>query len=72
MPLVWLALATPLVWRGRLGEARCALRWFVMSLVLLFGICALTLGLFFAAAIRYQVEFLVPLVWLAVLASIST
>ena len=56
----------PLIWRGRLGEARCALRWFGVLLVLLSGICALTLCLFLTAYGRYQAEFLPALVVLAV------
>ena len=66
VPLVWLALAAPLAWRGRSGQARSALRWFVMAVALLFGTCALTVGLFWSAMIRYEVEFLPALVLLAV------
>ena len=51
IPLVWLALAVPLAWRSRSGQAGSILRWFVMAVALLFGICALTLGLFCGAAI---------------------
>ena len=46
IPLVWLALAVPLAWRNRSGQAASILRWFVTAVALLFGICALTLGLF--------------------------
>ncbi len=67
IPLVWLALAAPLAWRERSGQERSALRWFVTTLWLLFGMCALTLGFFFAAAGRYQIEFLSALMLLAVL-----
>jgi tetratricopeptide (TPR) repeat protein len=66
IPLVWLALAAPLVWRRRSAEAASILRWFVMAAALLFGICALTIGVFFAACIRYEVDFLPALLLLAV------
>jgi tetratricopeptide (TPR) repeat protein len=66
IPLVWLALAAPLAWRGRAGRAWSVLRWFVMAVVLFFAVCALTVGLFWSAAIRYEMEFLPALVLLAV------
>ena len=50
IPLVWLALAAPLAWRGRSGQAGSILRWFVTAVALLFGMCALTLGLFCGAS----------------------
>ena len=64
-PVVWLALAAPLAWRNRSGQAASNLRWFVTAAALLFGICALTLGFFMSAAIRYEVEFLPALLLLA-------
>jgi tetratricopeptide (TPR) repeat protein len=66
IPLVWLALAVPLAWRNRPGQAGSALRWFVTAAALLFGICALTLGLFCGANLRYEVDFLPALLLLAV------
>jgi tetratricopeptide (TPR) repeat protein len=66
VPLVWLALAAPLAWRGRSAEARCILRGFLAAVALLSGICALTIGLFFGACFRYEVDFLPTLVLLAV------
>jgi tetratricopeptide (TPR) repeat protein len=67
VPLVWLALAVPLAWRSRSGPGGLdLLRRFVMALAMLFGICALTLGLFFAACVRYEVDFLPTLALLAV------
>jgi tetratricopeptide (TPR) repeat protein len=66
LPVVWLALAAPLAWRRRSAEAGAMLRAFVMAAALLFGICALTVGLFWAAAIRYEVDFLPALLLLAV------
>ena len=67
IPVVWLALAAPLAWRGRPEPEGSALRWFATAVALLFGICALTLGLFESAAIRYEVDFIPALVLLAVL-----
>jgi tetratricopeptide (TPR) repeat protein len=66
LPLVWLALAVPLAWRSRSGQADSVLRWFVTAAALLFGICALTLGSFESANVRYEVDFLPALVLLAV------
>jgi tetratricopeptide (TPR) repeat protein len=66
IPLVWLALAAPLAWRNRSGQGGSILRWFVAAAALLFGICALTIGTFMAADMRYAVDFLPALVLLAV------
>jgi len=67
IPLVWLALAVPLAWRGRTAEARSNLVEFLTTVATLFGISALTLGLFFYTAGRYEMEFLPALVLLAVI-----
>ena len=64
-PLVWLALAATLAWRGRPVEAVSVLRWFAAAVCLLFVICALTLCLFFAAGSRYELDFLPALMLLA-------
>jgi tetratricopeptide (TPR) repeat protein len=66
-PLVWLALAAPLVWRGRPMEVASVLRWFVVAIFLLFVVCALTICLFFSASSRYEVDFLPALMLLAVM-----
>ena len=66
IPVVWLALAAPLAWRGRSRPEGSTLRWFVTAVALLFGICALTLALYESAAIRYEVDFIPALVLLAV------
>ncbi len=58
VPLVWLALAVPLAWRDRPGQAASALRRFGMVVAVLFGICALTTGLYNNAIGRYEVDFL--------------
>jgi Flp pilus assembly protein TadD len=71
VPLVWLALATPLAWRGRPLEFASALRRFVRILVILFGSSALTLCLFVATQGRYEVDFLPALVLLAVIGILS-
>jgi len=65
-PVVWLALASLLAWRGRPEKAVSALRWFMGAVFLLFAICALTLCLFFSASCRYQLDFLPALMLLAV------
>ncbi len=66
VPLVWLALAVPLAWRNRPGQTGSTLRWFVTAVVLVFGICALTLGLFASVIDRYEVDFLPALLLLSV------
>ena len=71
IPLVWLALAVPLAWRERSGPEQGVLRMFVAATALLFGMCALTLGLYFSAAARYEVDFLPALVLLAVVGILS-
>ena len=57
-PVTWLALATPLAWRGRPQLESSGLRWFAAAVFLLFVTCALTLCLFFAA-LRLGVSFFV-------------
>ncbi|MGA2605512.1 MAG: tetratricopeptide repeat protein [Verrucomicrobiia bacterium] len=71
IPLVWLALAVPLGWRGRSAEKRFRLCEFLVAVALLFCIGSLTLVLFFYAAGRYEVEFLPALVLLAVIGILS-
>jgi Flp pilus assembly protein TadD len=66
IPLVWLALAVPLAWWSRSGPEASALGWFATATALLFGICALTMGFFWSAIGRYEVDFLPALVLLAV------
>ncbi|MGA2602903.1 MAG: tetratricopeptide repeat protein [Verrucomicrobiia bacterium] len=71
IPLAWLAVAVPLAWRGRVGPEGSALRGFVIAVALLFGVCALTVGLHCAVALRYEVEFLPALVLLAVIGDLG-
>ncbi len=66
IPLVWLALAAPLAWCKRSPETRSILRGFMTTAALFLGICAMTVGLFFFACLRYEVDFLPALVLLAV------
>jgi tetratricopeptide (TPR) repeat protein len=66
VPLVWLAVAVPLAWRGRSAETRSILCGFIAAVALLFAISALTLGLYYFASSRYEVDFLPTLVLLAV------
>jgi tetratricopeptide (TPR) repeat protein len=65
IPLLWLALAAPLAWRGREGAE--ALRRFAGAAALLFAGAAATLCLFYGSCSRYEVEFLSPLVLLSVI-----
>jgi tetratricopeptide (TPR) repeat protein len=65
-PVVWLAVAAPLAWRGRSADVRCILRWFSATVALVFATRALTLGLFRTAAERYEWEFCPALVLLAI------
>jgi tetratricopeptide (TPR) repeat protein len=67
IPVVWLALAVPLAWRGRAAEARAALRGYGAAIALLFGGCAAVLCLFYGDCSRYEVEYLPALVLLAVI-----
>ena len=71
IPLAWLALAAPLAWRGRASPAASALRWFAIAVAVLFGMCALTLGLYCFVADRYEAEFVPALVLLAVIGMLS-
>ena len=71
IPLAWLALAVPLAWQGRAGPAGSVLRGFVIAVALRFGMCALTLGLYYFGALRYEVDFLPALVLLAVIGILS-
>jgi tetratricopeptide (TPR) repeat protein len=66
IPFVWLALAAPLAWREQSGQVVSTLRWFVTAVALLFGICALTLGMYWWVSFRYEVDFLPSLLLLAV------
>jgi tetratricopeptide (TPR) repeat protein len=66
LPLVWLALAVPLAWRNRPEEARSKLRRFFGAVALLFGMFALPLVLHDSMCMRYEMEYVSPLLLLAV------
>jgi Flp pilus assembly protein TadD len=66
-PLMWLALAVPLAWRGRPAGVVSVLRCFVAAIFLFFVIEALTLCFFFAASARYELDFLPALMLLVVI-----
>ncbi|MGO9610114.1 MAG: tetratricopeptide repeat protein, partial [Verrucomicrobiia bacterium] len=66
IPLVWLALAVPLAWRGQSRQAGSILHWFVGTVALYFVTCVLTLGFFRCAIFRYEADFLPALLLLAV------
>jgi tetratricopeptide (TPR) repeat protein len=57
-PVVWLALASPLVWKRARGNEHSALRWLLAALCSLFAMGLLTMCLFFAVTSRYALEFL--------------
>jgi tetratricopeptide (TPR) repeat protein len=65
VPLTWLALAVPLILWNRSATTRSMLRCFLGAVAVLFGICALTIGLYFTMCLRYEVEFAGVLVFLA-------
>ncbi len=66
IPIVWFALAAPLAWWGRTGEDRTRLQGFLAAVAILFGVCAGVLLLFYGTCSRYEVEFLLMLVFMAV------
>jgi tetratricopeptide (TPR) repeat protein len=66
IPLVWLALAAPLAWRRRSGEATSLLRWFVVAVALLFVASAAPLVFYDSVVLRYEVDFTPALLLLGV------
>ncbi len=66
-PLMWLALCAPLAWKARSEEEVNVLRCFVAALFFLFLSCGLTLCLFLFARNRYELDFLSPLMLLAII-----
>ena len=66
IPLAWLALdRCRWRWRERTEPTGCASRWFVGAVALVFGVEALTLGVYYCTASRFEVEFLPALMLLA-------
>ena len=66
IPLVWLALAVPLAWRGRSADVRSTLCGSLVAVAVLFGTAALMLSLCCYTVGRYEVDFLPALMLLAV------
>ena len=66
-PIVWLALAAPLGLRRVASGGGAGLRALMAAAAIAFAVPALTLCLFWGACSRYEVDFLPPLVLLAVL-----
>jgi tetratricopeptide (TPR) repeat protein len=66
VPVVWLALALPLAWRGRSRELPL-LHAFIATAAVLSGVCALIIDMFFWAVNRFEMEFLPTLVLLSVI-----
>ena len=71
LPVVWLAAAVPLAWRGRSAEVRGILRGFIAAVVLIFATRVLTLCFFRSTSARYEMEFCPALVLLAVLGTLG-
>lgn len=67
VPLVWFALALPLVWWKRPADDRRRLRRFLAAATILFLNGAAVICLFYSTSNRYEVDFAPELVWLAVL-----
>ena len=66
LPLVGLALLAPLAWRSRSRDEAAPLRGFLVAVGLLAALFLLPLLLYYWTSNRYEVEFLPPLVLLAV------
>ena len=66
-PLVLLAVAAPLAWKGRPVQTVSSLRWFAVALLSLFIAVSLTVCLFFATSNRYELDFLPELLLLSVI-----
>lgn len=67
VPLAWLALAVPLLWRSQSAHGGSIVRWFAATVCLLFLTSVLTVGLFYYTSVRYEVEFLPALLLLAII-----
>ncbi|HXC35019.1 MAG TPA: tetratricopeptide repeat protein [Candidatus Acidoferrales bacterium] len=66
-PLLLLALAVPLLWRGRPAQTVSPLRCFAVALLSLLTAVSLTLCLFFATNGRYALDFLPELLLLSII-----
>ena len=71
VPLVWLAVVVPLAWRNRSAEARVPLRCFITAVGLYFAVAAMTICVFWATILRYELDFLPALLLLAVVGILS-
>ncbi|HVM60484.1 MAG TPA: tetratricopeptide repeat protein [Verrucomicrobiae bacterium] len=71
IPLVWLAIAVPLAWRGQSVKAQSTMRAFLASVAILFGAVALTVCLLVSGMGRYEADFLPELVLLAAVGVLS-
>ncbi|MGO9526359.1 MAG: tetratricopeptide repeat protein [Verrucomicrobiia bacterium] len=67
IPVVWLALALPLAWRGRTGKSRSLLHGFIAVTAVFWGVCVLITDLYYYTADRFETEILPALVLLAVI-----
>jgi tetratricopeptide (TPR) repeat protein len=64
-PVVLLALATPWIWKGKPAGTVSQLRWFLGTVFILLAATLLVVCLFFCARIRYESDFLSPLIILS-------
>lgn len=67
VPLAWFALAVPLAWRTHSNPAGPILREFVVAVILLFAIGALTICFYYCVCCRFEIDFLPALMLLAVI-----
>jgi tetratricopeptide (TPR) repeat protein len=67
VPVVWLALALPLAWRGRTPEPRSAFQGFIVVAALFLCVCLLIADLYYFTVYRFEAEILPILVLLAVI-----
>jgi tetratricopeptide (TPR) repeat protein len=67
IPVVWLALALPLAWRGRTRESRSLLHGFIAVAAVFLGVCVLITDLYYYTVYRFETEMLPTLVLLAVI-----
>ena len=69
-PVVWLALALPLAWRGRMRESSL-LHGFIAVAAVFLGVTVLIADLYYFAVNRFEVEILPTLVLLAAIGILS-
>ncbi len=66
-PMIFFSLAAPLAWKRKPAGTASALGWFAAACLILFTAGAVTLSLFFASALGYELDFLPGLLLLALI-----